>query len=307
VCNIFTFHFLSQEILLPVLYLVILSFLVSQQGRKTYPEVSESYETPQNVLKSLMIVDPLKDNETGLPHDIRIIHSSAEYAMNVSENMEKVWLGYSNIRPDQIFNFTHYSTEAELMDAYYSGTVEMAIVLSENSKDLSYAIRLNPDVPQPVPPASTKTVDLETCRGLDKQQNGLEQTRTCPVNGYYYSNFLALQYLVDQALIMVRFCGTNNQFVTIPCYEKIYYSMIVNLQETLGLANLTSPRVTVENYPKESYTADMSTMLRIIIPLYFVIPLAQFINILLILIVTEKESKIKDGLKMIGVSDGAYW
>jgi ATP-binding cassette subfamily A (ABC1) protein 5 len=73
------------------------------------------------------------------------------------------------------------------------------------------------------------------------------------------------------------------------------------------LTNLTSPRVTVENYPKESYTADMSTMLRVIIPFSFVIPLAQFINILLILIVTEKESKIKDGLKMIGVSDGAYW
>lgn len=51
----------------------------------------------------------------------------------------------------------------------------------------------------------------------------------------------------------------------------------------------------------------MTTFLRVIIPLYCIIPLAQLINTLLILVVTEKENKIKDGLKMIGVSDLAYW
>lgn len=51
----------------------------------------------------------------------------------------------------------------------------------------------------------------------------------------------------------------------------------------------------------------MSTLLRVVIPLYCIIPLAQLINTLLILVVTEKENKIKDGLKMIGVSDFAYW
>jgi hypothetical protein len=287
---------------------VVLSVLVSQLDREPYPKESKAYETPQNVLDSLRI-----GIGTRLPHNIHIVHSDRAHATQISKYMKKVWIDKSSgIRPDpdEIFSFTFYSTEEDLMDAYYSKTVEMAIVLSGNSKDLSYTIRLTPDIQQPIPPMSIKITNLETCRGLDKQQNGLdslEQTRTCPVNGYYYSNFLALQYLVDQALIMVRFCGTNNQFVTIPCYEKIYNSMILNLQETLGSANLRSPRVTVENYPKESYTADMSTMLRVTIPIFLVIPLAQFINILLILIVTEKESKIKDGLKMIGVSDGAYW
>ncbi|XP_035703760.1 ATP-binding cassette sub-family A member 8-B isoform X2 [Folsomia candida] len=51
----------------------------------------------------------------------------------------------------------------------------------------------------------------------------------------------------------------------------------------------------------------MPTFLRVIIPLYCIIPLAQLINTLLILVVTEKENKIKDGLKMIGISDVAYW
>lgn len=51
----------------------------------------------------------------------------------------------------------------------------------------------------------------------------------------------------------------------------------------------------------------MPTVMRILIPLYCIIPLAQLINTLLILVVTEKEDKIKDGLKMIGVSDTAYW
>ena len=47
--------------------------------------------------------------------------------------------------------------------------------------------------------------------------------------------------------------------------------------------------------------------MRVLIPLYSVIPLAQVVNRLLVLIVTEKENKIKDGLRMVGVSDGAYW
>jgi len=51
----------------------------------------------------------------------------------------------------------------------------------------------------------------------------------------------------------------------------------------------------------------MSTFLRAVIPLYSVMPMAQLINSLLVLIVTEKEERIKDGFRMIGVSDGAYW
>jgi len=35
--------------------------------------------------------------------------------------------------------------------------------------------------------------------------------------------------------------------------------------------------------------------------------MAQLINNLLVMIVTEKENRIKDGLRMIGVSDLAYW
>ena len=47
--------------------------------------------------------------------------------------------------------------------------------------------------------------------------------------------------------------------------------------------------------------------MRVLIPLYSLIPLAQVVNVLLVLIVTEKENKIKDGLRMVGVSDGAHW
>lgn len=55
------------------------------------------------------------------------------------------------------------------------------------------------------------------------------------------------------------------------------------------------------------YSLGMSPFMRAIIPLYSVIPMAQLINSLLVLIVTEKEDRIKDGFRMIGVSDGAYW
>ena len=51
----------------------------------------------------------------------------------------------------------------------------------------------------------------------------------------------------------------------------------------------------------------MPVPLRVLIPLYSVFPLTQLVNNVLMLIVTEKTNKVKDGLRMVGVSDGAYW
>lgn len=46
---------------------------------------------------------------------------------------------------------------------------------------------------------------------------------------------------------------------------------------------------------------------RILIPLYMVMALSQFITYLLILIVGEKENKIKEGMKIMGLRDSVFW
>lgn len=52
---------------------------------------------------------------------------------------------------------------------------------------------------------------------------------------------------------------------------------------------------------------DWMLAFRVVIPLYMVLALSQFITYLLILIVGEKENKIKEGMKIMGLNDSVFW
>lgn len=60
-------------------------------------------------------------------------------------------------------------------------------------------------------------------------------------------------------------------------------------------------------FPKEPYTGNWLVAFRVVIPIYMVMALSQFITYLLILIVGEKEKHIKEGLKIIGLRDSVFW
>lgn len=53
--------------------------------------------------------------------------------------------------------------------------------------------------------------------------------------------------------------------------------------------------------------SDWMVAFRVVIPLYMVMALSQFITYLLILIVGEKENKIKEGMKIMGLRDSVFW
>lgn len=55
------------------------------------------------------------------------------------------------------------------------------------------------------------------------------------------------------------------------------------------------------------YISDWILYFRVVIPLYMVLALSQFITYLLILIVSEKENKIKEGMKIMGLKDSIFW
>ena len=56
-----------------------------------------------------------------------------------------------------------------------------------------------------------------------------------------------------------------------------------------------------------SLFAANALVLRSIIPLYLVISLSQFITPMLMVIVAEKEKRIKESMKMIGLRDSVFW
>ena len=85
--------------------------------------------------------------------------------------------------------------------------------------------------------------------------------------------------------------------------NKLWFS---NLQLATGRSEIHVPHVSLEMFPKEAYTGDWLVAFRII-PLYMVMALSQFITYLLILIVGEKEKKIKEGMKIMGLRDSVFW
>ncbi|XP_050090675.1 cholesterol transporter ABCA5-like isoform X2 [Anopheles aquasalis] len=179
-----------------------------------------------------------------------------------------------------------YETPEELLAAYWRDPSRMPLALIFHSDDplfgpLRYEIRTNPSFY--VTPSTTELYSsLVTCRQTDSYWSAvipIETGDSCPVNQYYYSGFVALQTLLD--------------------YTKI---RIVTQNEELQI-----PHITLEMFPKEAYTGNWMVAFRLVIPIYMVMALSQFITYLLILIVGEKENHIKEGLKIMGLRDSVFW
>lgn len=53
--------------------------------------------------------------------------------------------------------------------------------------------------------------------------------------------------------------------------------------------------------------SDWMLLFRLVIPAYLVMSLSQFVTYLLMLVVSEKEKKIKEGMKIMGLRDSVFW
>jgi ATP-binding cassette subfamily A (ABC1) protein 5 len=58
--------------------------------------------------------------------------------------------------------------------------------------------------------------------------------------------------------------------------------------------------------PKPEFHPDTS-YIQIISSMYFIIAYSPFIMFLTVNLVAEKEKKIKEGMKMMGLRDSAFW
>lgn len=72
-------------------------------------------------------------------------------------------------------------------------------------------------------------------------------------------------------------------------------------------ANFLPPRVDFRQFPKRQHTGDWLVIFRVIMPMYMVMTLSQFITYLLMFVVGEKEKKIREGMRIMGLKDSVYW
>ncbi|XP_045490404.1 cholesterol transporter ABCA5 isoform X1 [Pieris rapae] len=191
-----------------------------------------------------------------------------------------------------------YNDTNELDDAYHSDPKRfpLAVIFHTDpmayGEPLRYTIRTNPSKDGGTPSTRILTTSPAKCRdrtntdwSTDWSRGGqliplseMHREDTCPVLQYYYTGFLALQTLIDYVKIKL---DTGTEFLP--------------------------PRVDLLQFPKRQHTGDWLVIFRVIMPMYMVMTLSQFITYLLMLVVGEKEKKIREGMRIMGLKDSVYW
>ncbi|XP_049766661.1 cholesterol transporter ABCA5-like isoform X1 [Schistocerca cancellata] len=218
-------------------------------------------------------------------HSVAIVPNTSETQAFV-DAVNQLWLNMHLDRGLHPINFMLFETMEDLLTAYWLEPTSIPVAVIFDSDDpikgrLTYQIRTNPSFV--VTPSTTELYSSPaSCRDSGNSWGGvfpIETGDSCPVNQYYYSGFVAIQALFDYTKIRL---DSNRKDISVP-------------------------HILLELFPKEAYTGDWMVAFRVVIPLYMVMALSQFITYLLILIVGEKENKIKEGMKIMGLRDSVFW
>ena len=73
-----------------------------------------------------------------------------------------------------------------------------------------------------------------------------------------------------------------------------------------SMDDVSRPHVKAQMLPKPSWTPDLS-WIQILASIYFVMAYAPFVNFMVVALVSEKEKKIKESMRMMGLRDSAFW
>ncbi|XP_036138839.1 ABC transporter A family member 1 [Monomorium pharaonis] len=266
------------EIFLPLFILGILIVVKAMTPNPNFPAIT----TPKYEDNIFEVFHQRYNNKT-----IAVVPNSTE-TLSFLGSMNSLWLSMGDYPGKLPLNFMVFDTRDDLQAAYWRDpwNIPLAVIFEDPqpiSQRLTYEIRMNPSYISPPSPTILYSTPI-SCRinrtGFKIMMIDILPIRAgefCPVNNYLFSGFLALQMIIDITKIKLE-----NSDVTIPDIEFIMF-------------------------PKEAFTADWMLAFRVVVPLYMVLALSQFITYLLILIVGEKENKIKEGMKMMGLIDSVFW
>ncbi|XP_060587751.1 cholesterol transporter ABCA5-like isoform X2 [Ruditapes philippinarum] len=175
------------------------------------------------------------------------------------------------------------ATEVEAEYVRNKTNILAGIVINyNNGSNLTYALRF-PDGKLPNTDIGKTYTGQGGCRrrdGKNGQTNdgGLQNDYSCQVNSYLFAAFSILQSAIDTALI----------------------------QKETGVMTFSLPDILVEMLPKSAFLQDTS-YIQIVSSIYFVIAYSPLITMLTVALVAEKEKKIKEGMRMMGLRSSAFW
>ncbi|XP_071448970.1 cholesterol transporter ABCA5-like [Hetaerina americana] len=263
------------EILLPLYFLGILILIKLVIPNPNFPVM----DSPRGEARLFEHFNKFKN------HTLAVVPNATE-AQTFMELVNTLWQTMHKEPGVQPISFLYFETPEELSRAYWAEptSIPIAIVFASDPMlpgRLEYEIRTNPTF-NATPPTGELFVSPAVCRQGTGHWSGvipIETGNSCPVNKYYYSGFVAVQALLD--------------------YTKIRLDS--------DRSDIEVPDIQLELLPKEAYTGGWMVAFRVVIPLYMVMALSQFITYLLILIVGEKENKIKEGMKIMGLRDSVFW
>ncbi|XP_026730464.1 ATP-binding cassette sub-family A member 5-like [Trichoplusia ni] len=271
------------EVLVPLYSMGVLIFLKMLVPNPNFPEMSK----PGPLLR--IHHDAFPEN-----HSVAVVADwqNANGTMGFLDEINAM-LAESHQQP---INWIKYNNNSELNDAYHNDAKNFPITVifqtdpTSRTEPLRYTIRTNPSR-SGTPTTRALYTSQAKCRvrssstESDWARGGqliplseMNREDTCPVLQYYYSGFLALQTLID------------------------YIKMKVDTDSPIP-----PPRIDLRQFPKRQHTGDWLVIFRVIMPMYMVMTLSQFITYLLMFVVGEKEKKIREGMRIMGLKDSVYW
>ncbi|XP_044260177.1 cholesterol transporter ABCA5-like [Tribolium madens] len=267
----------TAEVLLPLYSLGVLIVMKVMIPNPNFPAI----DTPRGEVHLFSYFQKLKD------HTVAVVPNTNEtqdFLKRVNDLWHTIDHNTSGFHP---IKWLLFPTEEDLLTGYWSqpNNIPIAVIFEDPrpiSGPLKYKIRSNPSEFE-TPSTTVLYSSPASCRESSDFWSGanvlpIETGKNCPVNQYYYSGFVALQALLDYTKIKI---DTDRDFHV--------------------------PKISLEMFPKRAHTGGWMVAFRLVIPLYMVMALSQFITYLLILIVGEKENKIKEGMKIMGLKDSVFW
>ena len=73
-----------------------------------------------------------------------------------------------------------------------------------------------------------------------------------------------------------------------------------------GIKNISQVVSSTQKFPKGKWTSNFK-FIQVFAAIYFVLAFTPFVSYLTVSVVSEKEKKIKESLRMVGMRDSAYW
>ena len=259
-----------QEFLLPVYFIVILAVI-----RLT------SQNDPLDQFGNFPNYSIFIDQFSSSMSDKRLIVSpDTSEIQQLMGKVKQLILDKTN----QNVSLEYFTNATEAQNAYVGNKTNVlaGVVFNyNNGSNLTYALRF-PDSVLPDTDSGKTYTGQGACRWVvnKKQSNneGLQNDDNCRVNNYLFTAFSILQSAIDTVLI----------------------------QEQTGVAAFTIPDILIEMLPKSAFQRDTS-YIQIISSIYFVIAYSPLITMLTVALVVEKEKKIKEGMRMMGLRSSVFW